>query len=361
MRRADAAAKRARDIAIAERGWDDQEARDEEEDDGDDDESDSSDDESDTSLDEDLSSDEPKGHAQPLEGERMNYVEAFAPSELVDILLRARASDVVSIPVARKCAWTEHFVVGTARSPRHIRMLAGAVLHAVKKRTKYVVGTQLRPSIEGADGPDGEEGDDHWMVVDCGSCVVHVFSAPARERYDLEGLWAPGVTLERRNPEDGALTIDTIAPLDEEGEEGSGADGVGPDGTPEVDLEHMRSLDEYDDEYVEPPDWESSLTDLENRRAKRAGEKKGVERRRGVRVQGRAPGRGLMRVRGRTTDESAVMKSVREITLLSREFLRHVSSRPRAVSSEKRARGARASRAWRRRPRGCRFGCWRSR
>ena len=275
MRRADAAAKRARDIAIAERGWDDQEARDEEEDDGDDDESDSSDDESDTSLDEDLSSDEPKGHAQPLEGERMNYVEAFAPSELVDILLRARASDVVSIPVARKCAWTEHFVVGTARSPRHIRMLAGAVLHAVKKRTKYVVGTQLRPSIEGADGPDGEEGDDHWMVVDCGSCVVHVFSAPARERYDLEGLWAPGVTLERRNPEDGALTIDTIAPLDEEGEEGSGADGVGPDGTPEVDLEHMRSLDEYDDEYVEPPDWESSLTDLENRRAKRAGEKKG--------------------------------------------------------------------------------------
>ena len=222
-----------------------------------------------------MSSDEPKGHAQPLEGERMNYVEAFAPSELVDILLRARASDVVSIPVARKCAWTEHFVVGTARSPRHIRMLAGAVLHAVKKRTKYVVGTQLRPSIEGADGPDGEEGDDHWMVVDCGSCVVHVFSAPARERYDLEGLWAPGVTLERRNPEDGALTIDTIAPLDEEGEEGSGADGVGPDGTPEVDLEHMRSLDEYDDEYVEPPDWESSLTDLENRRAKRAGEKKG--------------------------------------------------------------------------------------
>ena len=100
MRRADAAAKRARDIAIAERGWDEQEARDEEEDDGDDD------DEEDVSL--DLSSDEPKGHAQPLEGERMNYVEAFAPSELVDILLRARASDVVSIPVARKCAWTEH-------------------------------------------------------------------------------------------------------------------------------------------------------------------------------------------------------------------------------------------------------------
>ena len=287
MRRADAAAKRARDIAIAERGWDDHQREDEhlhqehdddeeEEEDWDDNERDDDEvDLADAESAEDMSLDEPKGHARPAEGERMNYVEAFAPSELVDILLRARASDVVSIPVAEKCTWTEHFVVGTARSPRHIRMLAGAVLHAVKKRTKYVVGTQLRPSIEGADGPDGEEGDDHWMVVDCGSCVVHVFSAPARERYDLEGLWAPGVTLERRNPEDRVLTIDTIAPLDEEGEEGSGADGVGPDGTPEVDLEHMRSLEEYDDEYVEPPDWESSLTDLENRRAKRAGEKKG--------------------------------------------------------------------------------------
>ena len=73
-----------------------------------------------------------------------------------------------------------------------------------------VVGTKLKPSIEGADGKNGEGGDDHWMLVDCGSCIVHVFSAEARERYDLEGLWAPGKVLEKFNPDDQIMTIDTI-------------------------------------------------------------------------------------------------------------------------------------------------------
>jgi hypothetical protein len=55
-------------------------------------------------------------------------------------------------------------------------MLAGAILHAVKQRTNYVVGTKLKPTIEGADGKNGEGGDDHWMLVDCGSCVVRRLS-----------------------------------------------------------------------------------------------------------------------------------------------------------------------------------------
>ena len=86
---------------------------------------------------------------------RMNYVEAFDPEELVRILLKAKGADVVVIPVKEKCNWTDHFVVGTAKSPRHIRMLAGAVLHAVKKRTRFIVGNKLQPAIEGADAGDG--------------------------------------------------------------------------------------------------------------------------------------------------------------------------------------------------------------
>ena len=67
------------------------------------------------------------------------------------MLLKAKGADVVSIPVRERCGWADHLVIATARSPRHIRMLAGAVLHAVKQRVSYVVGTTLRPSIEGAD------------------------------------------------------------------------------------------------------------------------------------------------------------------------------------------------------------------
>jgi hypothetical protein len=68
----------------------------------------------------------------------LNYVHAFQPGELVDILLRARGVDVVHIPLGERCKWTEHFIIATAKSPRHIRMLAGAALHAVKSRTRCV-------------------------------------------------------------------------------------------------------------------------------------------------------------------------------------------------------------------------------
>jgi ribosome silencing factor RsfS/YbeB/iojap len=222
----------------------------------------------------------------PTSSGRMKYASAFEPEELVSLLLKAKGADVVSIPVRERCGWADHFVIATARSPRHIRMLAGAVLHAVKQRVSYVVGTTLRPSIEGADSLEtGEQGDDHWMLVDCGSCVVHVFSSEARERYDLEGLWAPGVSLPRRNPkEDATMTIDTIrvfADDDDFGRDANDDEGVPHDGVLRdsrragdavaLDLASMRDLDAYDDEYLEPPDWDKSLTDLEEARVKRHG------------------------------------------------------------------------------------------
>ena len=219
----------------------------------------------------------------PTASGRMPYATAFEPEELVDLLLKAKGADVVTIPVREKCGWADHFVVATARSPRHIRALAGAVLHAVKQRVRFVVGTSLRPSIEGADSVEtGEAGDDHWMLVDAGSVVVHVFSAEARERYDLEGLWAPGVALARRNPTDAAatMTIDTIRVVsDDDRNDRNDDDDTLHDGVRltrkfenedvlDIDLASMRDLDAYDDEYLAPPDWEVSLTELEERRVK---------------------------------------------------------------------------------------------
>ena len=135
---------------------------------------------------------------------RMQYVKAFRPEELVELLVRAKGIDVVAINVRDQCTWTDHLIITTARSKQHLRALAGAVLHAVKARTEYVAGGQLQPVIEGKENG----GDDDWLAVDCGSCMVHVFSPEGRQRYNLEELWASGDEVVHNAPE--RLTIETI-------------------------------------------------------------------------------------------------------------------------------------------------------
>lgn len=135
---------------------------------------------------------------------RMNYVKAFDPDELVQLLVRARGIDVMAINVREQCTWTDHLILATARSEHHLKALAGAVLHAVKARTEYVAGGKLQPIIEGTQNG----GDKDWMAVDCGSCMVHVFSPEGRERYNLEDLWADGSEVVHNPPE--RLTVSNI-------------------------------------------------------------------------------------------------------------------------------------------------------
>ncbi len=46
--------------------------------------------------------------------------------------------------------------------------------------------------------PDIVEGydDGHWILIDLGEVIAHIFYAPIREHYDLDGLWAKAKKLE---------------------------------------------------------------------------------------------------------------------------------------------------------------------
>ena len=52
--------------------------------------------------------------------------------------------------------------------------------------------------VSGIEG--GQEG--HWILMDYGDLVIHIFYQPSREFYDLEGLWieAPRITIEEERP-----------------------------------------------------------------------------------------------------------------------------------------------------------------
>ncbi|MFN7695691.1 MAG: ribosome silencing factor [Burkholderiales bacterium] len=70
----------------------------------------------------------------------------------------------------------ERVIVASGTSNRQTRALASSVREAVKKAGLDVLRTE---------GEDNGE----WIIVDCGSAVVHVMQPNIREYYHLEEIW----------------------------------------------------------------------------------------------------------------------------------------------------------------------------
>jgi len=72
---------------------------------------------------------------------------------------------------------TSYFVIATGRTRRHLQGIADEVTKELRER-----GVESRGSEGYRDG--------QWVLVDFGEVVLHLFEPEARERYDLEGVWA---------------------------------------------------------------------------------------------------------------------------------------------------------------------------
>ena len=93
------------------------------------------------------------------------------------LMLEKKAEDVALLSVGGLTSVADYFVLATAQSDRQVRAIAQFVAETMKHE-----GLQAL-SVEGADLS-------HWMLLDYGNVVAHVFYEPAREYYDLDGLWA---------------------------------------------------------------------------------------------------------------------------------------------------------------------------
>ena len=86
--------------------------------------------------------------------------------------------DTVIIEVGEILAITDAFVISSGRNTRQVKTIA----EEVEARLKADGGiSPLR--VEGL-------GDSHWVLLDYGDLVVHVFLDETRAYYDLERLWS---------------------------------------------------------------------------------------------------------------------------------------------------------------------------
>ncbi len=81
------------------------------------------------------------------------------------------------LDVRRLTFFTDFVVITTASSPPHAKAIAESIEEALALN-----GGSLHHREGDHSSP--------WLLLDCHEIIVHVFSAQARDNYDLEHVWA---------------------------------------------------------------------------------------------------------------------------------------------------------------------------
>jgi len=108
-------------------------------------------------------------------------------NEALEAALDKKALDLVVIDVAEICSFADDLVICTGTSNRHNQTIAEGI-------QEHLRSLGVRPlHIEGQTQAE-------WILLDYFDFVIHIFTARAREFYDLERLWRAGKRREIREP-----------------------------------------------------------------------------------------------------------------------------------------------------------------
>ena len=100
-----------------------------------------------------------------------------------EIAYDRKATDIIRLDMSEHSAVAEQFLICTGTPDPHLRAITERIRRDV--RTKY----GLRGEIDGS--PES-----HWMILDFGNVMVHVFTKESRELYQLEDLWKDAPKIE---------------------------------------------------------------------------------------------------------------------------------------------------------------------
>ena len=94
----------------------------------------------------------------------------------VKAALGKKAESIVVLDLRGLTSIADAFIICSGRSSRQVEAIAEFIRTDLKK-------DNIKPlSVEGMK-------DGHWVLLDYGHVVIHVFYDPIRSIYDLEGFW----------------------------------------------------------------------------------------------------------------------------------------------------------------------------
>ena len=94
-------------------------------------------------------------------------------SSIMKVLDDGKALDVTCLDVGELCSFTDHMVLATGTSSRHVNALVGQVVDELREQGQRAIGVEGRETSE-------------WVLVDYGDVVVHIMQRDARALYDMD-------------------------------------------------------------------------------------------------------------------------------------------------------------------------------
>lgn len=94
-----------------------------------------------------------------------------------------KGSDIEILNIEDISNVADYFIIATANSTTHLKSLADNIFDTMKKENGVIALAVEGKAID-------------WQLLDYGTVIVHLFTASAREHYNLEKLWVDAKKIE---------------------------------------------------------------------------------------------------------------------------------------------------------------------
>ncbi len=103
---------------------------------------------------------------------------------IVELAEDKKAADIVLLDLGELTTVADAFVICSGGSERQIDAIADGILSGLRDEGVKPIGREGTP-------------ESHWVLVDFGAVIVHVFTPPERDYYQLERHWSGARTVLR--------------------------------------------------------------------------------------------------------------------------------------------------------------------
>ena len=104
--------------------------------------------------------------------------------QIVELAEDKKAADIVLLDLAGLTTMADYFVICSGGSERQLEAIAGGIIGSLRDEKIKPIGREGTAAS-------------HWVLVDFGSIIVHIFTPPERDYYGLEKHWSEARTILR--------------------------------------------------------------------------------------------------------------------------------------------------------------------